>query len=387
MDATTLPTLLLGGDPQGDPADTYARVGQARSSCRPCAVSSSAAPCCTRPDGDVAAAVDIAAELVHGGEPGGTMTTSDSQCVPAERHGPARRLRRASSTTSRRRLAAHGPARRHAGRRASAASVHEPRRGSTSSCPCAVPHRSTCTDPAVRAPGRRSLGARRSSRAARTSPTCPRARSLDASPATAAGSPVAICGARAAAPRCRDEVPARRRGRGARSSCAAPAAASREVRNFGVPGVLEADSIIACEVHHPGRQLELVPAAQARRGARRGRDRARGDLLLRDRGPRPAPRRPGSRPGRLPAGLRHRRAAHRRARRGAHRRRRARAARLARPVDGRARLRPVLPERDGRARATERAWLICDDPAHAWVRETWDGQAVDPRLPARRTSR
>ncbi len=29
----------------------------------------------------------------------------------------------------------------------------------------------------------------------------------------------------------------------------------------------------------------------------------------------------------------------------------------------------------------ERRWLICDDPAHAWVRQTWDGQAVDPRLP------
>jgi 5-deoxy-glucuronate isomerase len=29
----------------------------------------------------------------------------------------------------------------------------------------------------------------------------------------------------------------------------------------------------------------------------------------------------------------------------------------------------------------ERTWLICDDPAHAWVRETWAGQPVDPRLP------
>ncbi len=28
-----------------------------------------------------------------------------------------------------------------------------------------------------------------------------------------------------------------------------------------------------------------------------------------------------------------------------------------------------------------RAWLICDDPAHAWVRGTWEGQPVDPRLP------
>ncbi len=30
---------------------------------------------------------------------------------------------------------------------------------------------------------------------------------------------------------------------------------------------------------------------------------------------------------------------------------------------------------------TERAWLICDDPAHAWVRSTWETQAVDARLP------
>jgi 5-deoxy-glucuronate isomerase len=28
----------------------------------------------------------------------------------------------------------------------------------------------------------------------------------------------------------------------------------------------------------------------------------------------------------------------------------------------------------------ERAWLASDDPAHAWVRGTWAGQAVDPRL-------
>src|SRR5699024_4271363 len=31
--------------------------------------------------------------------------------------------------------------------------------------------------------------------------------------------------------------------------------------------------------------------------------------------------------------------------------------------------------------ATERIWLINDDPAHAWVRETWDGQEFDTRLP------
>ncbi|SFK76820.1 5-deoxy-glucuronate isomerase [Geodermatophilus ruber] len=29
----------------------------------------------------------------------------------------------------------------------------------------------------------------------------------------------------------------------------------------------------------------------------------------------------------------------------------------------------------------ERAWRIVDDPAHAWIRGTWTGQDVDPRLP------
>lgn len=31
--------------------------------------------------------------------------------------------------------------------------------------------------------------------------------------------------------------------------------------------------------------------------------------------------------------------------------------------------------------SADRAWLICDDPAHAWVRDTWADQPVDPRLP------
>ena len=29
----------------------------------------------------------------------------------------------------------------------------------------------------------------------------------------------------------------------------------------------------------------------------------------------------------------------------------------------------------------DRAWRICDDPAHGWVRDSWEGQAIDPRLP------
>jgi 5-deoxy-glucuronate isomerase len=29
----------------------------------------------------------------------------------------------------------------------------------------------------------------------------------------------------------------------------------------------------------------------------------------------------------------------------------------------------------------EREWLISDDPAHAWVRSSWETQSIDPRLP------
>jgi 5-deoxy-glucuronate isomerase len=29
----------------------------------------------------------------------------------------------------------------------------------------------------------------------------------------------------------------------------------------------------------------------------------------------------------------------------------------------------------------ERAWKICDDPAHTWLRDTWNDQDIDPRLP------
>ena len=65
MDATTLPTLLLGGDPQGDPHDTYASWGRSLElpAVRGLVVGRALL---FPPDGDVAAAVDIAADLVHG---------------------------------------------------------------------------------------------------------------------------------------------------------------------------------------------------------------------------------------------------------------------------------------------------------------------------------
>ncbi|MFU8947423.1 5-deoxy-glucuronate isomerase [Mycetocola zhadangensis] len=33
----------------------------------------------------------------------------------------------------------------------------------------------------------------------------------------------------------------------------------------------------------------------------------------------------------------------------------------------------------------ERVWNIADDPAHGWIRDTWEGQEFDPRLPYERT--
>ena len=69
MEATTLPTLLLGGDPQGDPEVTYASWGKALElpAVRGLVVGRALL---FPPDGDVAAAVDTAAELVHGTDPG-----------------------------------------------------------------------------------------------------------------------------------------------------------------------------------------------------------------------------------------------------------------------------------------------------------------------------
>ena len=65
MRSTTLPTLLLGGDPTGDPQDTYASWGRALQlpAVRGLVVGRALL---FPPDGDVAAAVDVAAELVHG---------------------------------------------------------------------------------------------------------------------------------------------------------------------------------------------------------------------------------------------------------------------------------------------------------------------------------
>ena len=75
--------------------------------------------------------------------------------------------------------------------------------------------------------------------------------------ATAASSRVAVCAARVARGGSREfrhlqasDVPVELRGAGI---------ASREVRNFGIPGVLDADALIACEVVTPAGNWSSYP--------------------------------------------------------------------------------------------------------------------------------
>jgi 5-deoxy-glucuronate isomerase len=169
------------------------------------------------------------------------------------------------------------------------------------------------------------------------------------------------------------EVPVELRGAGT---------ASREVRNFGVPGVLDADSLIACEVVTPagnwssypphkhdeeraGVETELEEIYYFEVQPEAGRTSADGERVD-------------------PVGYQRVYGTD------------------ARPIDVLAEVRSgdvvLVPHGwHGPAMAApgydlyylnvmagpgaERAWLICDDPAHSWVRDTWASQPVDPRLP------
>jgi len=218
---------------------------------------------------------------------------------------------------------------------------------------------------------------------------------------TAAGgnAKIAVCGARAArrhTPPLRHvgaaDVPVELRGAGI---------ASREVRNFGTPGVLEADSIIACEVVTPAGNWSSYPPHkhdEDRPGLEteleeiyyfevESTERSELDSTF---GEQPAGGGPSSSGGRsggeAPRGLGYVRVY------GTDER----------PIDVLAEVRSgdvvLVPHGwHGPAMAPpgydlyylnvmagpgeERAWLICDDPAHGWVRDTWPDQQVDPRLP------
>jgi len=197
---------------------------------------------------------------------------------------------------------------------------------------------------------------------------------------TATGGParVAVCGAKAAAahaPAFRHveagEVPVELRGAGS---------ASREVRNFGTPGVLEADSIIACEVITPAGNWSSYPPHkhdEEREGVETELEEIYYFETQVEAGA-PAPEGADAVGYQRVYGTDDR------------------------PIDVLAEVRSgdvvLVPHGwHGPAMAppgydlyylnvmagpgAERAWLICDDPAHGWVRQTWTSQDVDPRLP------
>lgn len=154
--------------------------------------------------------------------------------------------------------------------------------------------------------------------------------------------------------------------------------ASRRVRNFGTPGVLAADSIIACEVITPAGNWSSYPPHKHDE-EREGEETSLEEIYyfeLRQEPGSPAP-------GEHPIGYQRVYGT------------------TDRPIEVLAEVRSgdvvLVPHGwHGPAMAPPgydmyylnvmagpgetRAWLIIDDPAHAWVRQTWASQAVDPRL-------
>jgi 5-deoxy-glucuronate isomerase len=166
-----------------------------------------------------------------------------------------------------------------------------------------------------------------------------------------------------------DQVPVELRGAGP---------ASREVRNFGVPGVLDAEALIACEVITPAGNWSSYPPHK-HDTRREGVESQLEEIYYHE-----VQASPDAPEGADPlAYLRVYGTAER-------------------EIDVLAEVRTgdvvLVPFGwHGPAMAApgydlyylnvmagpgpERAWLICDDPAHGWVRETWTHQDVDARLP------
>lgn len=185
---------------------------------------------------------------------------------------------------------------------------------------------------------------------------------------------VALCFAPAASPQpfqvvARGEVPVELRGAG---NC------SRQVHNFGTPDVLHADSIICCEVLTPAGNWSSYPPHK------HDEDRPGVETELEEIYYFEARPQQGAPAGSAPHGYQ---VVH-----GTD----------ARPIEVNARVETsdvvLVPHGwHGPSMAPpgydlyylnvmagpgdERAWRICDDPTHGWVRDTWTHQDIDPRLP------
>jgi 5-deoxy-glucuronate isomerase len=149
---------------------------------------------------------------------------------------------------------------------------------------------------------------------------------------------------------------------------------SRQVNNFAMPGVLEADRLIACEVLTPGGNWSSYPP---HKHDQEGPDETElEEIYYFEVAPGPDGGRPGFAYQRVygtaqrPADL------------------------LAEVHSGDVVLIPHgwhgpsmaapgyhLYYLNVMAGPGEREWRSCDDPAHGWIRDTWPGQPQDPRLP------
>ncbi|MEO7069561.1 MAG: 5-deoxy-glucuronate isomerase [Nostocoides sp.] len=185
---------------------------------------------------------------------------------------------------------------------------------------------------------------------------------------------LAYAPARRAFPVCRvaaSDVPVELRGAGA---------CSRQVHNFGTPGTLDADSIIACEVYTPAGNWSSYPPHKHDED-RPGDESELEEIYYFRLRVAPDSQAP---PDADPIGYQRVYGTDER------------------PIDVLAEVRTddvvLVPHGwHGPAMAAagydmyylnvmggpgeQRAWLICDDPAHGWVRRTWESQPVDPRLP------
>lgn len=200
---------------------------------------------------------------------------------------------------------------------------------------------------------------------------------------TSAAARIAVCAARAtedkaAGPRFRhlaaDEIPVELRGAGT---------ATREVRNFAIPTVLDAEAIIACEVVTPAGNWSSYPPHKHDE-EREGVETELEEIYYFETqvegaaagGPVPE--------GADPLGYQRVYGT------------------TERPIEVLAEVRTgdvvLVPHGwHGPAMAApgydlyylnvmagpgpSRVWLICDDPSHGWVRDTWAEQPTDPRLP------
>ncbi len=164
---------------------------------------------------------------------------------------------------------------------------------------------------------------------------------------------------------------------------------SREVRNFGVPDVLEADSLIACEVVTPAGNWSSYPPHKHDE-ERPGVETELEEIYYFETQVEGAAAGAPVPAGADPVGYQRVYGTDER------------------PIDVLAEVRTgdvvLVPHGwHGPAMAAPgydlyylnvmagpgetRAWLICDDPAHGWVRETWADQPTDPRLPLGGTPR